>query len=174
MSKVSHKPLPSQSYLSRKFTYQPETGLVFSKRSGKRVGYTKTSSGHKKRVRLTIDGENYVLSRIVWMIYHGQDPCELTVDHIDQDPLNNRIDNLRLITNREQQKNRPRQRNCKYYPGIEFYPDKGMKIWRARIGCIKAGTRRELGYYDNLFDAVCARISAQNAAGYHENHGRAA
>ena len=174
MSKVSHKPLPSQSYLSSKFTYQPETGLVFSKISGKRAGYTKRSSGHKKRVYLSIDGDKYVLSRIVWMIYHGQDPGELTVDHIDQNPLNNRIDNLRLLTNHEQQKNRPRQHNCKYYPGIELDSRKGKKPWRARIGSSKAGTRKELGNYDTIFDAACARISAQNAAGYHDNHGRAA
>jgi hypothetical protein len=157
--------------LSSKFTYQPETGLVFSKRSGKRAGYAQRSSGRKKRVGVTIDGGKYVLSRIIWMIYHGQDPGELTVDHIDQNPLNNRIDNLRLLTNHEQQKNRPRQHNCKYYPGVELDSREGKKPWRARIGSSKMGNRKELGNYDTIFDAACARISAQNAAGYDDNHG---
>ena len=43
----------------------------------------------------------YLVSRIVYAWYNGICPAELDVDHIDNDPFNNSIDNLQLLTRKE-------------------------------------------------------------------------
>jgi hypothetical protein len=45
--------------------------------------------------------------RIIWLLHGNVElPSHLSVDHIDRDPLNNRIENLRPATALEQVKNR--------------------------------------------------------------------
>ena len=36
--------------------------------------------------------------RVVWEIFNGEIPENMEIDHIDGNPLNNRIDNLRLVS----------------------------------------------------------------------------
>lgn len=43
---------------------------------------------------------------IVWELHNGPIPEGMTVDHVDRDPSNNRIENLRLATASEQCHNR--------------------------------------------------------------------
>lgn len=43
----------------------------------------------------------YMVSRIVYAWYYGTCPAELDVDHIDNDPFNNSIDNLQLLTRKD-------------------------------------------------------------------------
>jgi hypothetical protein len=108
-------PLPLVGSLNRLFDYNPETGLLtatqlFVKRSppvnhisvGDQVGTLKPK-GYRE---VLLDGTIYKVHRIIWKLYHHQDPGELTVDHIDRDPTNNRIINLRLATHSEQCFNR--------------------------------------------------------------------
>lgn len=168
MSKVSHKPLPSKEDLCSKLLYRPETGEIVRLNTGRSAGWLQKKKDKPSRLQITFRGSRYAFPRIVWRMATGDDPGEMTVDHIDQDPLNNRFENLRLATNEEQQKNRPRQKNCKTYPGVEL---KGNR-WRARIGCHRT-YRKDLGYFTSLIDAVAARMRAEKEMGYHPNHGNA-
>ncbi len=166
MSKVSHKPLPHQDDLCSELLYRPETGEIFRLKTGKRAGSIKKQHSGTLRLVLVFRGNKYALPRIVWRMVTGDDPGEMTVDHIDQNPLNNRFENLRLATNEEQQKNRPRQANCKTYPGVDIKQGR----WRVRIGGQKKKT--ELGSFSSLLDAVAAKMKAERKLGYHANHGR--
>lgn len=49
---------------------------------------------------------------IVWELHNGQVPAGLTVDHVDRNPSNNRIENLRLATPSEQACNRRNWGRC--------------------------------------------------------------
>ena len=39
--------------------------------------------------------KTYWAHRLAWFLYYGEDPGEALIDHIDRDPTNNSIDNLR-------------------------------------------------------------------------------
>ena len=52
-----------------------------------------------------------LVHRLVYENFIGEVPRGKTIDHIDNDPLNNRLDNLQLLTNRDNV--------SKYYAGIK-------------------------------------------------------
>ena len=57
--------------------------------------------------------------RLVYESFHGKKDDNLVIDHIDNNKLNNRLDNLRKLTNRD---NVSRSKVSKYGRGVRFYP----------------------------------------------------
>ena len=82
-------------------------------------------------------------------------PC---VDHIDNnDTTNNNISNLRWATNSQNNMNRGvSKNNTSGYKGIYFH--KKSNKWVARIKM--NGNYIQLGYYENVDDAIKARLEA--------------
>lgn len=118
--------------------------------------------------QVRIDGEIYKEHRLVWLYFHGEIP-DKQIDHINHQRRDNRIGNLRLVTNEENAKNRPLQRNNSWgCPGISLH--KKTQSFFAYIH--EHGKRISLGYHRTIFDAACARKSAEVALGFSENCGR--
>ena len=69
---------------------------------GEKVGHLNEKYGYYK---VGIDRKLYRLHNVIWNWHFGEIPEGKTVDHIDGDPTNNRIDNLRLATPRQQNLN---------------------------------------------------------------------
>lgn len=67
---------------------------------GKRAG-TPLKSGHRK---LTIDGVQYLEHRLAWLYVYGKWPTG-EIDHIDGDPSNNKIVNLRDVSHKTNMEN---------------------------------------------------------------------
>ena len=81
------------------------------------------------------------------------------VDHIDNNPLNNHVSNLRFATNKENQQNsKISKRNTSGVKGVCYH--KGNKKWQAQITI--DGIRIHLGNFDNIEDAKQARIQRAN------------
>ncbi|QJA17851.1 HNH homing endonuclease [Salmonella phage vB_Sen_H9] len=56
-----------------------------------------------------LNKECYLVHRVVWLLLHGEIDSDLMIDHIDRNKLNNKGDNLRQVTQAENNKNRPSQ-----------------------------------------------------------------
>jgi hypothetical protein len=92
--------LPSVERLNELFEYISTTGDLVRKigRGGAKPGEVAgTINKHGYRV-IGVDGKLFVAHRIVWKILKNEEPPEI-LDHIDNDRLNNRIDNLQEASN---------------------------------------------------------------------------
>lgn len=81
------------------YAYDAETGYV-SRRQNNRRGKAGERAGYQRKDRrreITYDGRAYPEHRVVWFLHYGRWP-ENDVDHINGDPSDNRIANLREAT----------------------------------------------------------------------------
>jgi hypothetical protein len=107
--------------------------------------------------------------RVIWAIVHGTWP-EQQIDHINQIRFDNRLCNLREVTNRENHCNKQKSaRNKSGVTGVCY--DAKNRRWHAQIGV--EGTTRHLGWYTDFDSAVDARKAAEREVGlFTEQHGK--
>ena len=141
--------------------YDPSTGIFTSRvRRGKitigaRLGTWRTWRGHGVFV-FAIGGEEYRAHRLAWLYVNGEWPTE-DIDHIDGDPSNNRISNLRQATDSQNLANaRKPVTNTSGRKGVSWH-SKGQK-WQAHIRI--EGKSKYLGLFDDLDAAHAAYASA--------------
>ena len=94
----------------------------------------------------------------------------LIVDHINHNIVDNRKENLRIVTSRQNAFNGVERKNNKTgYRGVSYRAEKwGKKKWRARIGVdYKEFT---IGHYETFDEAVEARKDAEKK--YYGEHAR--
>lgn len=136
-------------------------------RPGFKKGSLMGTVGAKGYLTATIDGKTYKQHRLVWLYFNGSFP-EGQIDHINQDKADNRISNLRVVTNLENCRNKGKSKaNTSGVTGA--YLDKRTSRWRAII-CIE-GKNKNLGFYASKKEAATARKEAEVKYGFHENHG---
>jgi hypothetical protein len=154
----THKPLPSVEDLRKLFCYDPDSGQLTwrdSRRGGVKPGDQAgaLTSGYYK---VTINRAPYYVHRIIWKMVTGDDPAQLQIDHADHDRLNNRWSNLRLADNRQNNCNRPPQRNnTTGYKGVTFH--KPTQKFRAYIKHL--GRQIHIGLFPTAEEAYAAYSS---------------
>jgi len=115
--------------------------------------------------QVSIGKKIYKEHRLVWFYVHGEWPTG-QIDHINHQRRDNRIENLRIVDNTENHKNRPMQKNNKTgCPGVSY--DRGSFVAKITVH----GTQIHLGRFRVLEDAINARGKANNDYEFHVNHG---
>jgi hypothetical protein len=115
-----------------------------------------TVVGHKAKngyVLANVDYKTYKLHRLVWLWHHGHFP-ERLIDHIDGDPSNNRIENLREATYAENMQNQRKARSTNKLGVQGVYRVKNK--FRAVI--TKNKVSKHIGYFDTAEEAHEAYI----------------
>jgi hypothetical protein len=139
--------------LHRRYIYLSIEGLLISMKTEKIIG---TNSG-QKYLSVTIDGKSYTVHRIAYYMYHGYWP-ENDIDHINQNPRDNRICNLREVSRSCNRRNSKTPcHNESGIKGIGWSKDKNR--WIAKIYYKKKAIH--LGVFKNFINAVKARNYAE-------------
>lgn len=159
----------SQARVRELLDYNPDTGIFKWRVSSARyrpgdIAGTKHIQGYLK---CGIDGQRYLMHRLVWLYVHGHFP-EADIDHINMNKTDNRMCNLRAATRSQNFANKPRASgNRSGFKGI--WLDSRRCKWQARIGVNR--TRVHLGTFDTPEAAHAAYAEA--AVKYYGDFARA-
>ena len=98
-----------------------------------------------------LNGKRLRISRLVGLAFIPNPYNYNQIDHIDRNKLNDNVNNLRWVSNRDNMINRNIQsNNTSGYKGITY--EKNIKRWRARIAKI------QIGMFDTKEEAYEARV----------------
>jgi hypothetical protein len=111
-----------------------------------------------------VHGKKLLAHRVIWELCFGPIPDGMQIDHIDGNGLNNRIDNLRLVSPSLNQRNR-RLSNNNTSGHVCIRPHKSGSFQ------VQVATKY-IGSYPSINEAIAARDAAFKAAGFHPNHGK--
>ena len=147
------KDLPSPELLRKLLRYEPETGKLFWRERPVEMFEAGTHSAlrncaawngrYANKEAFTcvspqgylcgrIYSNTYFAHRIIWALCYDVEP-DAFIDHIDGDPTNNKLENLRQATKQQNSYNRGRNKNNKSgYKGV--YWDNRKQRWLAKIG----------------------------------------
>jgi hypothetical protein len=118
-------------------------------------------------VMISVEGVQYYAHRLVWLWHRGNLPI-IEIDHINHQRSDNRLDNLRTVSHRENGKNQSMYKNnTSGVTGIYLYKATGK--WSTFIEY--HGKRIHLGYFKDKDEAIRIRKKAERKLGFHENHG---
>ena len=160
----------TQNKLKEFLHYNPGTGWFtrIKKNTGANIGDVVGETRPKDTYILVgIGYDYYPAHRLAWFYVHGV--WLDVVDHINHIRSDNRIINLRNVTHQENSKNiRKFKKNTSGVAGVRW--NKEVEKWVSNIKV--ADKLLYLGAFDDKFEAICARLSANNKYGYHHNHGR--
>lgn len=140
--------------------YDQETG-VFRWAVGRggfsRAGSIAGSTDSKGYRQIKIDGRLFLAHRLAWAFVHGGFPNG-HIDHIDRNPQNNTIKNLRLCTHAQNHQNTSvRADSTSGVTGVSYV--KRSAKWVAYINL--EGKRHRLGLFDSIDQAIKARLEAK-------------
>jgi hypothetical protein len=150
-----------------------------------KAGSPTGSRDGKGYYRVSIKGKDHAAHIVIWRLHNGDIPFGYCIDHIDGNGLNNDINNLRLVSHKENMQNtKIRSHNKTGHTGVTEVPTIGgygkfLARWRSIDGieCSKTFSIKKYGREDALLLAIdyrakmIAELNAQGAC-YTERHGK--
>jgi len=135
--------------------------------AGKEAGTLRTGKTGKTYRYIMFNKSVYRAHRLAWLLSNGSFPVD-QIDHINGNGTDNRLVNLREVTNAENHKNQKlAKNNTSGVAGVFWH--KRDKRWESMI--YVKGKARRLGRFINKDEAIKARKKAEKEEGFHVNHG---
>tara|TARA_R110000822_G_scaffold111055_1_gene241445 strand:- start:392 stop:895 length:504 start_codon:yes stop_codon:yes gene_type:complete len=150
----------TQERLKELLHYDPESGIFTN--LTQRGPVTKSDVAGYNRpdgyIHIQIDSKKYLAHRLAWFYVYGNF-SETFLDHINEVKNDNRLINLRIATNQENQHNvsNPNITNISGLRGVSWH--KGVKKWTARIQL--NGSRKHLGVFSTAEQAYESYLTAK-------------
>ena len=162
-----NKPLPSAEELN--FLFEYKDGVLFWKqrKPGRKRGFPAGTMHKIGYVAVHVNGNQFLAHRIIFKMLTGKDPE--AVDHINGKKSDNRIENLRSCTYRENSFNKPlTKQNKSGVKNVSWYAP--YKKWRVALRI--QNKQKNFGYFDDieLAELVAAEARDKHHSGF-ANHG---
>lgn len=156
--------LPKLETLRKLFNYDENSpsGLCWLKETnirkyGKYAGsiHSNVNNGYKTWI-VYVDKKLFPIHRIVWSLCNNQIiDTKYQIDHINRNPLDNRIENLRLTNSSRNVLNvNVKSNNTSGFTGVHY--DKAKNKWISCISINKVKIRS--GLFDTIEQAICCRL----------------
>lgn len=131
-------------------------GVVYCPETGKLNVHVYSAKGGY--LFFTHKGKKYAAHRVAWFLHYGSWPKN-QIDHINGNPSDNRICNLRDVTGSVNMQNLrvPRRDGTSGYLGVTW--NKQAKKWKAQIRV--NGEKKFLGYFLDAKEAFEAYLNAK-------------
>ena len=118
---------------------------------GQKAGWV----GKKNYLYVRVNYKAYAIHRLVWIIHNGDIDNGKIIDHIDRNPTNNKIENLRIATHTQNNQNSSkRTTNTSGYKNVYWSTEKSRWL----VKCNVNGLPKYAGSYKLLDEAVQAAI----------------
>lgn len=152
------------------FTYEAGTGRLLwkVKRPGPQTqkGAEAGSVKHDGRYRtFVIYHKRFLTHRVIWELVNGPIPEGMCIDHIDGNGLNNRLENLRVVTLSINQRNRQIGKNNRTGVTGVFHHSNGR-------GFVVHCAGKYVGYFTKMATAAATRKAVEAVNGFTYNPGR--
>ena len=158
----------TQEYLKEILTYNKEAGIFTWKVNHTqkiRIGNI-AGTLNKNYILIQINKKKYSAHRLAWLYEYGNFPKH-NIDHIDGNPSNNKISNLREANQSQNGMNKKLHKNNNSgIKGVGWH--KASKKWRARITINRI--QHNLGLFDDKELAELVVMEARNK--YHGEFAR--
>lgn len=149
--------LLTREYLKLILQYNEITGDFTWLKKGRGISYGKIAGSVDKGTGykyIRINGKNWAAHRLAWLYIYGVWPKN-QIDHINQNRLDNRVENLRDVTIRENAHNRVYYNNRDNLIGAYF--NKCKNKWESSITI--DNKKHYIGSYNNKISANEAYLS---------------
>lgn len=149
----------TSSRLKELVYYDPETGEFCRMVSVANIlaGPVNPKPSKNGYLRMHIDGRLYYLHRLAWLYVYGEWPKE--VDHIDGNPVNNKINNLRNCSHKQNMQNMSTKTIAvSGLKGAYWHPI--CQMWQAKIRY--DNRTKSLGYFHSPEEAHQAYLKAKS------------
>ena len=153
------KPLPTAEQVLEHLAYDPETGHFYRTKNGPgvRAGQLAGTSNPDGRREISVFNRKIKAARLAWLVTTGEWP-KGEIDHINGDPSDNRIVNLRDVSRMVNQQN---QRRAKSSNKSGLLGVKTNKTGKCSANIVLEGKKIFLGMFDTPYQAHVAYLAAK-------------
>ena len=150
----------TQEKLYSILNYDQDTGIFTWKVNRRNKAKINTVAGYKESegyIVISVFGKSYKAHRLAWLYVYGELPNEY-IDHINGNKSDNKIENLRICTNAENQWNsKISSKNVSGVKGVHWCNTK--KRWKAKLSI--NGKIKHIGYFTDLESAKIKLMEAR-------------